>query len=265
MALLNINGVPLEATATEWEPVRLGSVVRSLNGSARSTARVRKADFRYTTSLLTIPEALAIRGLVDGDGHVLSFEDSSSSSAWLYTSGEVPPTSSSGAVRSSSLKKWGSYGLLMPAGTVPLSWNLGFENTGGTFMGWVKEGTGPWRHIIYSSDLGLYVDGVLAGDEYLFGYVTASGVTLGDLEGAGIDAAYDDVVALPYNVPATWAPVLYAFHSSRPWPTLPYLHASGDPRFPPAGLTVRGETAAGRNGPLRTSLSEVFDFTLFRK
>ncbi|EPX56153.1 hypothetical protein D187_007495 [Cystobacter fuscus DSM 2262] len=263
MALLRVNGVPVECTASEWEPVTLGEVARSFNGWPRDTGRVKKMDFRFTSGLLSLPEAVAMRGLVEGAGHVLTFEDTA---GYLYTSRELAPLSATGATRSTVGARHGSACLSVAPSSV-VGWNVGtqgYEGEGGTFMGWVREGAGPWRHILYAAGgPSLHVDGQRANASggYPFAQAQDGYLVLGDMGMQGVATHFDDVVALPYSVPSAWVPHLYAWHSARGWPALPYVVAQG-PRFPAQGQLMLGKAGTGRTEALLTTVGESFDFSL---
>ncbi|WNG49206.1 hypothetical protein F0U60_37630 [Archangium minus] len=263
MALVTLNGVEVECTDSEWEPVWLGEVVRSINGLPRSTQRIQtKRNFRFTTGPLSAGEADALRALIDGEGHVLTFDDGSSSTSHLYTSREVAPSFvSAGVARSTTVRKKGLAGLTVPANQL-VNWDLGFGvYEPGTFIGWVREGAGLWRHVINTVER-LYIDGVPSADEWLFGYIAGGGLLLGDIDGQGVATAFDDVVALPFEVPESWVPGLYAFHSAHTWPGPSQVWAEG-PRFPPGGLLCVGQAGTAKAGPRLTTISERFDFTLY--
>ena len=262
MALLKINGVPVQATASEWEPVTLGEMARSLNGAPRSTARVRKANLRYTSGLLSVPEAQLLRALVDGEGHVLSFEDTASPSAYLYTSRDVGPSDSGGASRSTSDKKWGTASLLVPA-NMTAAWDFGTAYSGQvTVIGWLHPPGGEWEHYI-TTPTNTYLNGEPYGNpESQFWSLYAGTLRLGDLENHDLPFRFDDVVTLPFAVPDAWVPDLYAFHATQAWPALPHVLAE-DPRLPAGGLLCLGEVGASQALPRRTSVGERVEFTLY--
>jgi hypothetical protein len=276
MALLKLNGVDVEATASEWEPVTLGEMTRSLNGAPRSTAKVRKKNLRYTSSLLTLPHAQALRGLIEGDGHVLSFEDASSPTAYLYTSREVPPLAAAGVSRAASGGVRTDSCLVVPGG-VYATWELGDLSTA-TYLFWV-EAQGPgdaqpymeWNHFIYRSDGTHWRNGVLnaSGPEdtfypeaHLLAEFSEGTLTLGFQGGVEGLRRYAEVVVLPYLIPTEWGAGMYAFHAARAWPRLPAVHAV-DPRLPPGGLLCQGEVGTSKAMHMRSSVGEVFDFTLY--
>ncbi|HEY0094479.1 MAG TPA: hypothetical protein VGB96_09155 [Archangium sp.] len=264
MALLQLNGVPVECEASDWEAVTLGEVTRSFNGWPRDTGRVRKKDFRFTSGLLSVSDAEAVRGLVEGAGHLLSFEDAA---GYLYTSRELAPLSTTGASRTTTGARHGAACLSLASGAT-LSWAVGvegYEDGLGTLMAWVREGAGAWKHVVATARSGaVYQNGVRTAPSggYAYGQVQGGVLQLGNLGGPALATAWDDVVALPYTVPPAWVPHLYAWHAARPWAPLPYVVASG-PRFPTAGLQVKGRAGAARAAALLTTVGESFDFTLY--
>ncbi|HZI03359.1 MAG TPA: hypothetical protein VEZ71_05025 [Archangium sp.] len=278
MALLKLNGVDVEATASEWEPVTLGEMTRSLNGAPRTTAKVRKKNLRYTSSLLTVPHAQALRGLIEGDGHVLSFEDTSSPTAYLYTSRETPPLAAAGVSRDTELRNGINEDavLVVPGGAYP-TWELGDLSTA-TYLFWVKaQGPGSdyphldWTHFIYRSDGAYWRDGILSApaaddtfypDAHLLAEFAEGVLTLGAQGGIAGERRYAEVVVLPYLIPEEWGAGMHAFHAARAWPRLPGVHAV-DPRLPAGGLLCQGEVGTSKAMHLRGSVGEVFDFTLY--
>ncbi|QRK06044.1 hypothetical protein JQX13_38860 [Archangium violaceum] len=263
MALVTINGVDVQCEDSERMPVRLGEVVRSINGIPRSTQKIqRKDDFRFTTGPLPEGESKALQALIDGEGHVLTFEDNSSSTSHLYTSREVAPLLvDAGVARSTAARRKGLAGLTVPANQIVM-WNVGFSvDEAATFIGWVREGTGPWRHVINTAGQ-LYINGVATSDEWLFGDASGGLLRIGDIDGQGVATAYDDVVALPFEVPASWVAGIYGFHSLFAWPGPSRVYAWG-PRFPPNGLLCVGQVGTSKASPRLTSISERFDFTLY--
>ncbi|MCY1080302.1 hypothetical protein [Archangium lansingense] len=260
MALLKLNGVEVEATDSEWLPVRLGEVVRSLNGVPRSTAKVKKANLRYTSSLLTVPAAQLLRSLIEGEGHVLAFDSHS------YTSREVGYFAAplSFTIESAG-GKYGGHLRLPTSGT--MSWKVldATASSPWSALLWRRESS-TWHHYVTRSDGVTWRDGVLSPSTVPTQFVRRSGGTvealvLGDFTGTGL-GDFDDAVLLPYLVPDAWVPKLYALHNARAWPALPYVLAEG-PRLATAGQLCLGEVGSAKTMPLRESVAEVFDFTLY--
>jgi hypothetical protein len=74
-----------------------------------------------------------------------------------------------------------------------------------------------------------------------------------------------DIVVLPFAVPAGWVPALYDEHNVRAWSALPKLRASGDfiPQAPRTviGLDEEGEGLVATLGGSRRNNAERFSFT----
>ncbi|MFY0567060.1 hypothetical protein ACN28E_24925 [Archangium lansingense] len=260
MALLKLNGIEVEATDSEWVPVRLGEVVRSLNGVPRSTAKVRKANLRYTSSLLTVPAAQLLRSLIEGEGHVLAFD------SHVYTSKEQPVLfTPKGFTIEAVGGKHGGYLHVPTLGTA--SWEVLDTDPASawTAMLWRREAS-VWHHYVTRSDGATWREGVLSPSTVPADFIRRASdfrraLVLGDFTGTGL-GDFDDAVFLPYLVPNDWVPKLYAFHNTRAWPALPYGLAEG-PRLPLAGQLCLGEVGNAKTMPLRESVAEVFDFTLY--
>lgn len=269
MALLKLNGIEVQATASEWEPVRMGEVVRSLNGAPRSTAKVRKANIRFTSGLLTVPEAQALRSLIEGEGEVLSFDDDSSATSYLYTSREAAPLLASGVSRATDFP-WRGNGNLRVASGGLVTWSVAsvHELTVLYFGRLVAPDPSGWSHFAWSSAAGRWVNGVnypsegppagllIDEDTPAVGFQCPPGISTYDV---------DDAVILPFSASAAWITAFHAFHTgpeSRAWPALPYVLAEG-PRFPVTGQLCLGEVASSPARLLRDSVAEVLDFTLY--
>ena len=257
-ALLTLNGVEVLCTASDWEPVTLGEVVRSSNGWPRRTATVRKADYRFTTSLLTLPQAASLRGLVEGDGHRWDFEGAAGG-GFLFSSRELGPTTTSGAVSRGSGAKHGSYALRMQAVGSLATWAAGL-GTSWTVAVWRDtNGAGMHTHYVVRSDGAKWVGGVRA-DATATPFLAVGGGNLTLTDTVGL-SDFDELVALPYAVPDDWPPLFHAFHDTTPWPALPLVRAGGA-RLPSGGLDVLGTAGTGRTVPLLSNSGETFDFTL---
>jgi len=267
-AHLTINGVEILCTQSEWEPVTLGEVVRSLNGAPRNTGRVKKADYRFTSSLLTLADATATRGLIEGEGHVLSFEDSSTATGWLYTSRELGPNYAPSASRIASGAKWGGAYLRISSSDTAVWQVLPSDATPWTVLMWRRSttGTGAWEHYICRSDGAVFVGGAINASLSADSFVRRDASFVGSLalRGSAVPsgADFDDVVFLPYAIPSAWAPMLFAFHQGRAWPALPFVQASGA-RLPAGGRLALGVAGVGTTVPRLGESAEQFPFTLY--
>jgi hypothetical protein len=265
MAHLYIHGIAIECSASEWEPVELGEITRSLNGAPRTTKRVKKRDHRFTTDVggLLLEEAEALRALISGEGHSWSFED-----VELYSSRTLLPSFTSATdIRSGDVAGKHGLGLFAEAGSTVI-WPVAFDISAWTLLYWRKNGTSWVHYVVRRTSI------LLPLDVWQDGVLTHSGQGILGINGSGnltfittdSDETIDDLVALPYAVPDSWVSSLYTYRQNTEWGALPLVKASG-PGVPSSGLTALGEVYAGRRVPLREaggtfSTGEVFDFKL---
>ncbi|HYH97499.1 hypothetical protein [Hyalangium sp.] len=266
MAHLNLNGIPVECSGSEYQPVRLGEVVRSFNGAPRTTARVRKRDYRFTTDQggLLLEEAELLRALIEGEGHSWSFE-----TAELYSSRKLLPSSVSVTdIRSGDVAGKHELGLFAEDGSV-VEWPLAYDTAAWTLLFWRKVSS-AWVHYVIrrspsSASLEVWEDAVQTdADPDILGIDVDGDLYLTCNAG---DETIDDLVALPYAVPDEWVPLLLVDRAARAWAPLPYVNASGPGVVPSTGLTCIGESFAARRVPMREedgtfTAGEVFDFQL---
>jgi hypothetical protein len=265
MAHLSIHGIPIECSGSEWEPVELGELTRSLNGAPRSTKRLRRRDYRFTSDQggLLLEEAEAVRGLICGDGHHLSFDED------LATSRTLLPYSVSATTVEPSYDT-GKHGFdLFAEDGSQVRWAVGFTEWY-TLLFW-RYVSSAWRHYVVrrrnltTNLVDVWENGVQTDVDPEV--VNVDAMAAGDLVidcNAG-DELLDDVAALPFRVPDSWPTLMYAFHDASPWGSLPLVKASG-PGVPSQGLTALGEVYTGRRVPMivdgSPTVGEVFDFKL---
>ena len=259
---LRINGITIHCTGSESEPIRLGEVSRALNGAPRSWVRTEKTDTRSTTDEMYLEEARRVRALVQGEGHVWSFED-----PYVASSRGLLPSSMSGEVLTEDNSGRYGYGLTMEFEAV-VQWPTQLT-TGWTAMVWRSLNGGPWVHQLVRRPVGaganqVFEDGV-RNDGADVGILenVSSYLQLSATEDATI---FDDLVLLPYAVPDEWAVLLHAFHSARAFPALPFVWVDGE-AVPSPGLTCLGLAEVGQRVPKRNTdgtltTGELFDFTL---
>ncbi|HYH96173.1 hypothetical protein [Hyalangium sp.] len=264
MAHLYIHGIPVECSASEYQPVRLGEVVRSLNGAPRTTARARKRDYRFTTDQggLLLEDAELLRALIEGEGHSWNFEEQS-----LNSSRALLPIASADYEIAPDEGKHGAYGLRVFSLTGFVQWDLtpdaSWDWTEWTLMAWLAlSEPANYSHYIITSGGTCWKDGVIATAPAEL-VLAASGILT---VGSGDEILVDDLVALPYVVPAEWVPYLEDFCADEEWPGLPLVRATG-PGVQAPGLTTVGQAGAARRVPMREedgnfTTGEVFDFTL---
>lgn len=267
MAHLSIHGIPVECSSSDWEPIGLGEITRSLNGAPRSTKRAQpeKRDHRFTTDVggLLLEEAELLRALIRGDGHHLSFDEDMSTSRTL-----LPYSVSATTVEPSY--DTGKHGLdLFAEAGSQVRWAVGYTEWH-TLLFW-RYVSSEWRHYVVrrrnltTSLVDVWEDGIQTDVDPEV--VKVEGSADGDLVidcNAG-DELLDDLVALPFRVPDSWPPLMYAFHDANPWGALPLVKASG-PGVPSSGLTALGEAYTGRRVAMiedgTPTVGEVFEFRL---
>lgn len=223
---LTLNGIPVPVrSGFARSNARAADTVRAYSGRARRTGRTLKREWQHTTTALTRVEGRAVQGLVEGEGHTLTFDTTS-----LFTErGEPRASGTGGRAGTGEPSKHGGANAFLVCGND--LWQLGF-GAEWTVLGWraYTDGTQPsgirWDHHVRDSTLGTYYTNGAPGGTDVSTYLNVT--TAGALNiGAGGGAYVDDVVALPYLLPAAWVPLLYAFHNARPWSPLPRLYAAG--------------------------------------
>ncbi|MBN1206356.1 MAG: hypothetical protein JXB05_15690 [Myxococcaceae bacterium] len=261
MSHLTINGIPVECSASEWEPIRLGEVARSLNGAPRSSVRATKRDYRFSVDPfgLSMEEAEVLRALIEGEGHLWTFDvDFTSSRGLSYAA-------SSGTVT---------------AGVAGGLYNEALEATTGATMTWLPQVAGAWTLLFWrweSTDFFHYVirRPSLSGTKEVWrdsvktdvdpGVFTLNTVGQLVLDATAATEIIDDAVLLPYSVPDTWPALMYADRANLESSALPFVRATG-PGVPSAGITALGQAGPARRVPMivdgTPTVGEVFDFTL---
>lgn len=267
-AVLYVQGLELDVSAAEWEPVRLGGVARGFSGQPRSTVRATKRDHHFVGDAQGMPVATAelLRALVEGEGHSWSFDDNSSPEALLASSRGLLP-SSTGAVSDVPGKYGGA--VEFDDGEPATRWELALDSTDCTIMYWVNEG-GTWVHylLLYSgavSPSAVWRDAVRtdADPEYLY-FESADGTMVADPSVMGT-FQLDDLVVLPYVVPDAWVSAFHTWRSTAQWNPLPYVAAAGA-AFPRGTVKVLGQMGTAHRVPLweggSFTMGEQLDFTL---
>ena len=91
MAFLRLNGVTVPVTADNMSKdiIERSNRVRSASGKYITATVFEKRRFQGTTTPLTEMEALAFEGLINGDGDILTFDDTTASTKGLDASGSV--------------------------------------------------------------------------------------------------------------------------------------------------------------------------------
>lgn len=217
MSTLIINSieVPLAAAGGGSRSfVRIGGRGRAFNGTLRRTERVRKQEWNVATLPVTAAEATAFDGLLEGDGHVWSFDTD------LYSSKGLAATGGTTAIGATSpTPKFGAGRLDITTGTVTFPCQL--PSTWTVLVWRWNIPTTSWGRWLFDSTGAKYLSGASTGTTTSWFAVTSGSP---QLIGAG---HFDDLVALPFLVPdawkATWTQVTAPVFSA-----LPSLSVSGD-------------------------------------
>ncbi|RJS14611.1 hypothetical protein DRW03_34605 [Corallococcus sp. H22C18031201] len=250
MPFLSLNGLSVPVVEARRKQVNIGSDSRAFGGAYRLGRRAVRQEWEFKTGPLPVPEAAALRGLISGDGHALSFDGDTYSSRGLGQGG-------GGGV----VVLGGRYvnALRLPSAT-SATWGMQLGATWTTLHHRFDGAASTWRHFVSRSDGLRWMDGAPSATG---GGLTVSSGSLTLLGAVGL-TDFDDVVALPFLVPDAWLEPLRAWHVARPWSALPYLSASGD--FVGASVKVLGEVRDGEfvefvRAGVRV-IGERFDFTL---
>lgn len=269
MPHFSINGVPwpMKADSVEETPDEVGSVDdRSLGGTGLSTRIARKRRWKSTSSLHVASDGEAWRRLMEGEGQTWGFTGSGGapySSKGLGPSAGTYTTAASGGVLGTGKVTPGAgasigFALARRLG-VPGGW---VATKGWTLLFFKKlavadggDGSTYYHHIVTGAvavtrgatanpaGVSTWRNGVLGS--YGVGNWLSVGTTTSwwGYSDAGAAAAYDysNVVVLPFVVPTSWVPFLYAFHAANAWPSLPRVRLGGDVVEDVGGVDVLGK------------------------
>jgi hypothetical protein len=263
MTFLKVNGIEIPVSSTAGatiERVRQGEYGRTATHAARSFVNASSDSRKATTTLAVNADALVYERAIRGLGHVWGFDNTLSSSKGLGRTGAAPAGQgyASGLVAGNALS-------LAPGTTLQYLHPYGGEAW--TIACWMDDSGGGAYHYTFTSTGLSYGNGVLSasvGDNH----VSEDGTTIDLYGGAGDFVVFDELVVLPYVVPATWPAWVYALGlAGTPLPPLSYVLAEGD--WYGAATQVLGEVGTGRtaqwtdSGTLKTG--EAFEFTLHRR
>lgn len=250
MPFLTLNGITVPVVEGRRRQVSIGSDSRSFGGAYRLGRRAVRQEWEFRTGPLSIADALALRSLVSGDGHTLSFDVDT------YTSKGLAVFSGPGAVYSGAKFSNGFRQTI----TGNTNWAMQLGQSWTTLHHRYDTGAASWRHFITRSDGLRWMQGSSSSN--------AGGVSVGAgyfwLGGQAGFTDFDDAVGLPFKVPDSWISEMFAWHSARAWSALPFLTAGGT--FASAEVRVLGEVKDGefiefvQNGA--RVVGERFDFIL---
>lgn len=216
-----LGGITIPIAAGEATKRReiIGERTRAFSGELRSSVRARKDSFPMRTIPMAPALADAIVALVEGQGHRWAFDEH------LYSDKGLGLFAGSGAGASlgttAPVPKYGAKRLgLAAAASVTYATALGGA---WTVMVWRWSGS-AWVHYAIRSDGAKWI-GVARNDAAATPWLQVDGAGNVTIVAGGAEF-YDDLVCLPYLVPAEWV-AAWAVRSSAFSP-LPRLHLTGD-------------------------------------
>lgn len=241
MSQLTVNGITVPVAADGWRPERvtIGDETRSASGKLIKTVvrTYRKYAGRIVTT--SAEEAEALVGLIRGDGYGWSFDTD------LYADGKALGYTLSGTASTVvasdtgiSAAKYGAKFLKVPT-SAGVTWTHNLGCAQWTAMTWKWTGS-AWGHIAKRSDTaggfwdnGVYTSGSTAS-------IAGSSTAVSLYAGVSAPDYFDDLVFVPYLMPAVWFATVYAGSSA--WAKPPLLTGGGT-LLSYGGTTMRGNTS----------------------
>lgn len=222
-SFLRINGITVKAAldSPEIGEKDIGAEHDAIDGTPIINRRAQLKNWKFTTTPRSAAEALAFRNLIGGKGQVVSFDNQT-----LYAATGLSPSSIGGnwGTTTSSPKFGAAMGQWTNTNT---AWPFFTSSSPWTLAWWLNQSAAGWHHYMQTSAGTKWIDGVLAPGGTMLGFV---GVTAGVATfGSSTASKIDDIVALPYVVPANWPAQMYAWGNGAglPFSALPNLTIDG--------------------------------------
>ena len=233
MPFLTINGVTvpvaLGSASLSYAPVG-GELERSPSGELAGGYSTTKREWRMSTTPIPASELDAWTGLIEGKGHSWPFDTG------LYSARGRGTSSGTASIVGSGMR-WGAGCVSITTGS-SVSWNPGL-GAYWTLSFWSKDlGVGTWVHWVRRSDGAEWRNGVTVAPGTSVGEVTVTSGQVVLFGADGSDFYIDDVVAMPFAAPDSWAAGFYTRHSASAWTDLPRVLAGGD--FCASSIVSRG-------------------------
>lgn len=268
MPHVKVNGISINVTGSGEDLVRIGEITESFGGGMRRSVRSLKSAYTFTSALYALAEARALRAWLEGRGHAISLNTDFTTSRGLIatssTGGSIGGSGKYGAYATFTAGSFAQWNALQDVASAP--WSAAM---------WIKV-SAVWTHHLVINDgstTTTYVNGVLNGGFTPANVIARVGgnnraLKVGDLTSSGF-TEFDDMVFWDFQLPATWAADVYAFHNAQAWSSLPDLFADGDAIQDvgaTGGMTVLGQAGSATNQYFRSgaslALGQVFDFSL---
>ena len=229
MPFLQLNGIDVSVAndSAGYEPEVVGESGRAPDASLWVQRTAVKDGYRFATPPLTAQEALAVVGLVLGQGHVWN----ASAALGLYSSrGALVTSSGAAVVRNASFGKFDANSLQIADGTTcrtGVFYPTGTGRAEPTLSMHLSLDGVTWKHRAYRAAASQwYTDGTptSAPTGVSVSYSATYGWQIVNASGAAIYV--DDLWICPYDWPATWPGYVTAW--SLPVGLAPRLKAFGD-------------------------------------
>lgn len=195
MSYLEISGIVIPVASAKETRDDLKTELRTIDGTRMRDVRAYKSRWSLMTRMMPLGEARALRDLVMGLGHHWGFDGTQYSDkglgAWV------------GAYTIGGTGKFGSDQLLVTGSGRTLTLGAAYA-TRWTVAQWVYDpDEGDKVHRIQTSDGRKYTGGV-ATPSASWGQALVSGVYTVPYDSGSGTGGCDDLVILPYALPATW-------------------------------------------------------------
>lgn len=228
MAFATIHGIEVPIRDRTWKqsPIYVGDRrVRHNGGGLIDGRTVLKWSWSGATPVLDNADATAIIGLLNGDGHVFSFDVDIYSAKGLIWTGSTP------TVQATNVKYGAKAGEILTATTSTIS--PGYSGFDQTVLVWRRPGAGSFDHYgITRTAAGVIaeVKNGVVGAFTTSNWITfgASSISLLGKNDAAVNTTIqvDDLVVLPFLL--STAQIQAVFAQTRAWADLPQLNCSGD-------------------------------------
>lgn len=230
MPMLSLNGISIPISQNDNAKrgiIQIGESVRAVDGTMRAHRRVLKRTWEFATPVQDPLTAWATRRLILGEGHYWSFDDSTKG---FYSSKGLPYSAATGATLTAGSAYIGAGKLSLSAttGTITFTALPLLTSQPWTVIVARNVNAGGWNHYIKDSAGNVWTNGVLTGSTPWLTVTGSAGTVKIDAD-ATFATTVDELVVLPYRIPADWASQIYTYaNGGLQWAPLARLYADGD-------------------------------------